>query len=185
MPHSPGRSLIRPSRPQPVPSLERAWWWRSFRLSEGSYIQAAGFRTATYAECFQERQKWSVEWRTGLTVTVMLSYSRLFRPRSINPTRISIQTVRTQWLTVCAENCCLNITNHSWTAMIILNFMIVLGLINYALSEKLWKLHVVFHSVVFLGGFSNIPKYEFPNQIRQRKEGMLLKMTPVFPTGHQ
>lgn len=41
MPHSPGRSLIRTSRPQPAPSLEWAWWWRSIRLSQGLYIQEA------------------------------------------------------------------------------------------------------------------------------------------------
>lgn len=39
MPHSPWRSLISPSRPQPVPSLAWAWWRRSIGLSVGLFIQ--------------------------------------------------------------------------------------------------------------------------------------------------
>ncbi len=85
MPHSPGRSLIRPCRPQPAPSLEWAWWWRSIRLSEGLYIQEADLAQPATGRVFPGKdgsEDGGPEWRTGLTVT--LSYNLHLRPRNKN-----------------------------------------------------------------------------------------------------
>lgn len=66
MPNSWGRSLIRQSRPQPAPSLECTWWWRSIRLSEGLYIQEADLaQPATDADDFPGKVEVKIGDQTG------------------------------------------------------------------------------------------------------------------------